>query len=167
MTSKQYDKLAINDLAYVYPSTQTAEDKIGVVQDIILAASGGEPHIIIKLLNGQIAGYDYSKVGALCIPRKSKSGTASVKIIFDQKIFRNTNGQSEKPSPGQDHFFPNIEQVAGSLEASNDQRYVLVQDPWANRLHWLTKGSEYTFVVTEDGQDRTIKIALESIPEDL
>ena len=67
-----------------------------------------------------------------------------------------------------------IQTVQAAEDAERDDANILVRldderpffvksgnDPLA------TKDVYLNFVVTEDGQDRTIKIALESIPEDL
>jgi len=86
MTQKQYDKLAIGDFTYLYPSTKQREGTAGIVIDIDQNGGQDEPHIWVKtLVDDEGIYYDYRKIGSGGPPRPA-TGTAIVKVLSDPEI---------------------------------------------------------------------------------
>jgi hypothetical protein len=164
MTQKQYDKLAIGDFTYLYPSTKQREGTAGIVIDIDQNGGQDEPHIWVETLTGDEIHYDYGKIGSGGPPRPA-TGTAIVKVLFDPEIWVASGRLTGKPPVKDQHRRWKISAVAGVADRVNDFRWALVEDEWSGRQHWLPKNEEYSFSVIEGGTSYTI--CLEGIPAGL
>ena len=167
MNARAYDKLTIGDIAYRYPSTDLKEGNVGVVKESHHNGGGDAPHIELAFLDGKTAIFDYDEVGGVGPARDFNGGRAIVKILFDPAFHRDSSHSRGKPPKELQHKAWPILKVAGWQDETNDQRFALVRDEFSDRLHWLTKGSEYTFVVSENKDPLAHTVILEGIPVDM
>ncbi len=111
------NKLTVNNIGYLYPSTRQREGDAGVV--VRLYPDAIEPHVKLKPLEPI---FDQAKVGDAGKPQTRK-GTAIVKQIF-----------------------PEIERALQHQEwpvrEVTDGGWALAQDPWYGRWHWLPSRTE-------------------------
>ena len=167
MNARAYDKLTIGDIAYRYPSTDLKEGNVGVVKEIHHNGGGDAPHIELAFLDGKTAIFDYNEVGGVGPARDFNGGPAIVKILFDPVFYRDSSHSRGKPPRELQHKEWPILKVAGWQDERNDLRFALIRDEFSHRLHWLAKGSEYTFVVSENKDPLAHRVILEGIPVDV
>ena len=139
MTTKRYEKLAVGDLTYVYPSTRLSEGGAGIVTRVLIGQEGDEPHIVFQRPDGSESPiWDYSKVGfGGGPPRVVNQASAIVKWIFDAETLQPV------PSDKSHQEWPVERETNG---------WALARDPWEKRSHWLTSGSEYRLWVGGNGR---------------
>jgi len=64
MTSKQFNKFAVGDLVYRYPSTEQRAGDAGIVVRVMVVQEGDEPHVEFQRPDGSNSPIlDCSKVG--------------------------------------------------------------------------------------------------------
>ena len=84
MTTKRYTKLAVGDLAYIYPSTKQHDGGAGIVKRVLVGQKGDEPHIEFQppgRSGPRIM--DYSKVGYGGKPPQNVEASATVNWLRD------------------------------------------------------------------------------------
>jgi len=123
-------KLTEGHLGYLYPSTQQSEGYAGVITEII--DLGGQVHARLQCPNGDTPIYDYESMGCVAVP-EARTGVAIVKVIH----------RHGEPVPR------HLAHEKWPLKEIADD-WLLCQDPWAHRWHWLPNRQVYNFSPSPD-----------------
>ncbi len=115
----EHGKLTLGDVGFVYPSTKQREGDSGIIVEL---TSGYEPHAKLRLLDGTSCIRDYNVIGDAGSPTPCQ-GKAIVKQRYP--VVAAADAHREWP----------VKEVTSA-------GWALVQDPWAERWHWLPLRSE-------------------------
>ncbi len=141
---KQWTKLAVDDLCYVY-GTYLQEGEIGIVVEVQRGREGAEPHIKFKAPGEKPQSRNYSSVGCGGGAPRACETKAIVKWI--QNAFSPLDAIPAKDQ----HMEWQVMQVT-------DTHWALARDPWFGRLHWLCPQKEYRLDASEPDQHGTRKV---------
>ena len=133
--TKVFAKFQVGDLVYIYPGTRQKEGNAGIAIRVIIGQPGDEPHVQFRCPDGTVSPIlNCSHVAFGGGPPQSvEQATAIVNWLSDGTTV-------ERTVLGDDHQEWPV--------ASETNGWVLAQDPWDRRWHWLTRNSEYRLWIT-------------------